>query len=108
MFSIPGMSKVHNTLNDALTNTSYSTLNPTFIQTNHLKPAPTDCEHPLPNKTVLGSHDNSVAAQRPPAYGYRRYSWRGNGMVSRMWRVPAIQATQRSMPMPKPEWGTVP
>src|ERR1035438_8050307 len=31
---------------------------------------------------------------------------RAKGMVSRTWSRPQIQATARSMPMPKPEWGT--
>src|SRR3989338_5220567 len=33
---------------------------------------------------------------------------RGKGMVSRMWGMPAIQAVVRSMPRPKPPWGTLP
>ena len=33
---------------------------------------------------------------------------RGNAMVSRTCSRPQIQATQRSMPMPKPPCGTVP
>ena len=37
-----------------------------------------------------------------------RLSVRAKGMVSRTCSRPQIQATQRSMPMPKPEWGTLP
>lgn len=41
-------------------------------------------------------------------YGYKRFSKRGNGMVSRTCSVPEIQATVRSKPRPKPECGTEP
>ncbi|MNI26110.1 hypothetical protein D3C73_797940 [compost metagenome] len=51
----------------------------------------------------------AVHAQPPlPAYGYRRYNVRGNGIVSRTWSNPQIQATVRSSPRPKPECGTEP
>ena len=39
------------------------------------------------------------------AYGYIRYSIRGNAIVSRRWSMPQIQVTTRSMPMPKPACG---
>ena len=42
------------------------------------------------------------------SYGARRLSMRGNGMVSRTWGSPQIQATVRSMPRPKPACGNVP
>ena len=42
------------------------------------------------------------------AYGYSRYSILGNGIVSRTCSRPQIQATARSMPMPKPPCGTLP
>src|SRR5579863_5445017 len=45
---------------------------------------------------------------RSLGHGVRRYSMRGNGMVSRTCSSPQIQATTRSMPMPKPECGTLP
>lgn len=41
-------------------------------------------------------------------YGYKRFSKRGNGIVSRTCSVPEIQATVRSKPSPKPECGTEP
>jgi hypothetical protein len=41
-------------------------------------------------------------------YGYNRCSMRGNGIVSRTCSSPQIQATARSMPMPKPACGTPP
>lgn len=41
-------------------------------------------------------------------HGVRRLSMRGNGMSSRTWRRPVIQARVRSTPRPKPEWGKVP
>jgi hypothetical protein len=41
-------------------------------------------------------------------YGYSRWSIRGNGIVSRTCSRPQIQATARSMPIPKPECGTLP
>lgn len=44
----------------------------------------------------------------PGAYGYNRYNMRGNGIVSRIWRVPEIHATARSMPIPNPLCGTLP
>ena len=44
----------------------------------------------------------------PRAYGYSRYSIRGYGIVSRTCSRPQIQATTRSMPMPKPPCGTEP
>ncbi len=34
-----------------------------------------------------------------------RFSVLAKGMVSRTWSRPQIQATTRSMPMPKPAWG---
>ena len=40
--------------------------------------------------------------------GVSRYNMRGKGMVSRTCSSPQIQATTRSMPIPKPECGTVP
>jgi len=43
-----------------------------------------------------------------PAYGVIRSVMRANGMVSRTWWSPQIQATQRSTPMPNPACGTVP
>ena len=42
------------------------------------------------------------------AHGHTLPRVRGKGMVSRMCCRPQIQATQRSTPMPKPEWGTEP
>lgn len=41
-------------------------------------------------------------------YGFVRYNIRGNAIVSRTCSRPQIQATQRSIPMPNPPWGTVP
>ena len=41
-------------------------------------------------------------------YGYIRFSIRGNGIVSRTWSSAHTHATTRSMPMPKPECGTLP
>jgi hypothetical protein len=41
-------------------------------------------------------------------YGRSRSSMRGNGTVSRTWRMPVSHVTQRSMPMPKPACGTEP
>jgi two-component system, chemotaxis family, chemotaxis protein CheY len=43
-----------------------------------------------------------------PRHGVMRSIIRANGMVSRTWCRPQIQATQRSTPMPKPACGTVP
>ena len=43
-----------------------------------------------------------------PGYGVIRSIMRGNGMVSRTWWRPQIQATVRSTPRPKPAWGTMP
>src|SRR6476659_891466 len=40
--------------------------------------------------------------------GYSLYSIRGNGIVSRTCSNPQIQATARSMPIPKPACGTDP
>ena len=57
----------------------------------------------LPGSTVM----RGVMPTMQP-YGCSRYSMRGNAMVSRMCSSPQIQATQRSMPMPKPPCGTVP
>ena len=45
---------------------------------------------------------------RSLAYGYSRYSIRGYGIVSRTCSSLQIQATTRSMPMPKPPCGTLP
>src|SRR5439155_25923012 len=42
------------------------------------------------------------------AHGRSLYSIRGNAIVSRTCSSPQIQATQRSIPMPKPACGTVP
>ena len=51
--------------------------------------------------TRVSSRQTRVSAHND-SYGRRRYSMRGNAMVSRMCSRPQIQATQRSMPMPKP------
>ena len=46
---------------------------------------------------------------RPGAgYGVIRSIIRANGIVSRTWCRPQIQATHRSTPMPKPACGTEP
>src|SRR5690625_5502306 len=44
----------------------------------------------------------------PAGQGRSRPSILGNGMVSRTWESPQIQATVRSRPRPYPEWGTDP
>ena len=41
-------------------------------------------------------------------HGYILYSIRGYGIASRRCSRPQIQVTTRSMPMPKPPWGTLP
>ena len=48
------------------------------------------------------------AAITGAGYGFSRLSIRGNGMVSRTWSNPAIHASVRSTPIPKPAWGTLP
>jgi hypothetical protein len=58
---------------------------------------------PRPRGTVPPSSWADCAPQ-----GVIRSIIRANGMVSRTWWSPQIQATQRSTPMPKPACGTVP
>ncbi len=55
--------------------------------------------------------DATVAARRGDgreAHGARRFSMRGNGIVSRTCGSPQIHATVRSMPRPKPACGNEP
>src|SRR6266853_3522319 len=59
----------------------------------------------------VGFHSHVNLGMRLPhtsTYGYSRCSMRGNGMGTRRFSRPQIQATARSMPMPKPECGTLP
>ena len=55
---------------------------------------------PLP--ASRNPRSKAEASFRTPNHGVRRYSMRGNGIVSRTCSRPQIQPTTRSMPMPKP------
>ena len=76
-----------------------------------------DAQHHLAVDEVLGAAEGekadlhcllTVDGSRTDSYGYIRYSIRGYGIASRRCSRPQIQATTRSMPMPKPPCGTLP
>lgn len=63
---------------------------------------------PPPRRTAPGRGVSLGRQGKHARHGVRRLSMRGNGMSSRTWRRPVIQARVRSTPSPKPEWGKVP
>src|SRR5579863_7817484 len=71
-----------------------------------LQPVNLKYSAPDPSPALVKAHGFRMSTTK--FYGYNRCSILGNGIVSRTCSSPQIHATARSMPMPKPAWGTLP
>src|SRR5579862_835092 len=64
--------------------------------------------HALKEYPTYATDADNLPCSAAKVYGYSRYSMRGKGIVSRTCSSAQIQATTRSIPIPKPECGTLP